>query len=369
MFHIQNLLGRLLDGEAGGRLHFNYLVPAGVQVVQVDDAVFVRVVVGAVQFLISAVLGLVLGDVDFKLGTLDAVAHHAVDLVDGEAGLFLIFNGNLGGLTGPQIDLVGRGVQNIARRSLLFGDDIIALGQVLVGNRDASICAHGEVADFDSGLGLDLKNRAGEELAIDVHLGNFQSRPLVVLELHSCRPVGEQCHGLGRGIQDIIFRDILLRDGVGARKQIVDINLALSVGGFCGDGGAVCTPQGEGHAGNRYAGVLVGFLDNQVGPLLVLNTDCADLSREQFHMVLPEVQNMVRYCGGFFQGVHTGFQTLPEDFAILVGGPVQVAAAVLNLRQPEGYALQGSAVRTGFQKEQIGLFAVCKDELRRFVRL
>ena len=55
--------------------------------------------------------------------------------------------------------------------------------------------------------------------------------------------------------------------------------------------------------------------------------------------------------------------------AVSFGDPVQVVGAVLDLRQPEGDALQGGAVRAGFRQEEGGLLGVGEHELDVLVGL
>ena len=207
MLNIDNLLGGLFEHEPGGRFHLDNFVPTCVQIVQVDDPIFIRVVIAVGKLLIGAILVFILGNPDFKFGALDPIANDGIHLIDGEARLLLVLNGYLGGLAGPQIDLVGRGVQNVTCRCLFFRDDIITLGEVLLGDGDLTIRIHREVANLHAGLGLDLENSAGQVFAGDVHLHDLQGRPLVVLELDLGLLVGEQGHSLRSRVQNVILRN------------------------------------------------------------------------------------------------------------------------------------------------------------------
>ena len=86
------------------------------------------------------------------------------------------------GLAGAQVDLMRGLVQDIACRGLLFGDEIVALSEVLLGHGDGAVRADREVADLYPGLGLDLEDGPGEVLALDVHLHQFQAGLLIVEE-------------------------------------------------------------------------------------------------------------------------------------------------------------------------------------------
>ena len=279
MLNIDGLLGRLFEHEPCRRFHLDDFVPAGVQVVQMDDAVFIGIVVAVGQLLVGAVLVLILGDPDLKFGTLDSVPNDTVHLIDGESGLLFVLDRDLGGLAGAQVDLMGRGVQDITCRRLFFRDDVISFGEVLLGHSDRAVRVHGEVTDFHPGLGFDLENSAGEVLAVNIHLHDFQCGPLVVLELHLGLLVGEQGHSLGGSIQNVILRNALLSDGIDPRQEIGDDHFSIGPRGLGGDGGAVDTPQSKGHAGNRVIGVLVPFADDQAGPPVILQMDLGGLAR------------------------------------------------------------------------------------------
>ena len=367
VFNVDDLLGRLLEHETCGRFHLDDLIPPGVQVVQVDDAVGVGVEIIAGELLIGSILVLVLGNPNLELCALDPIANNGVHLVNGKTGLLLVLNADLGGLAGAQVDLVGRLIQNIPLRSLDLSDDVVPLCQMLLGHGNLTVGIDREVPDLHAGLGLDLENRASEALAVDVHLHDLQGGPLVVLELHLGLPVGEQGHSLGRGIKNIPLRDILLRDSVGAGQQVGDDDLAVCAGRLGGDGGAVRAPQRESHAGYGSAGVLVRLADDERGPLVIFQTDLRCLTREQLHMVLGFIQDVIRQGSDLLDGVHTGFQILHQNLAAVLGGAVQIPAAVLNPGDTEDHAIQRRTVRTGLNEPQAGLLCVRKHKFCRIV--
>ena len=287
--HIDGLLGRITEGISGGRVNLHHLVPAGIQLIQVDLAVFVGVVEVLIQLLIGAVLSVVLGYPKLKLCPLQGIAGDRIHLLDGQARLLFVLNGDFGGLTGPQIDLMGGGVQDISVRGLDFGDDVIALIQVDVLNGNGTVRAYGEVPDLHACLGLDLKDGPRQGVAVDVHLVDGQCGPLVVLELHRGVPVRLQRHLLGGGVQDIPLRYALLGDGINAGQQVLNGHGAVLAGGFGGNGGAVRIVQCEGDTGDGLSGVLISLADGQVGPLVILNGDGRGLTGEQLDVVFGGV--------------------------------------------------------------------------------
>ena len=278
-----------MEGIAGGRVYLNHLVPAGVQLIQVDLAVFIGIVEVLIQLLIGAVLGVVLGYPKFKLYPLQGIAGDGIHLLDGQARFLFVLNGDLGGFTGPQIDLVRGGVQDVALRGLDFGDDVVAFIQVYILNGNGTVRAYREVPDLYARLGLDLEDGPRQGVAVDVHLVDGQRGPLVVLELQHGVPVWLQRHLLGGGVQDISLRHTLLGDDIDTGQQVLNGHGAVLAGGLGGNGGAVRIVQGEGDAGDGLAGILVGLADGQVRPLIVLNGDRRSLAGEQLNMVFGGV--------------------------------------------------------------------------------
>ena len=98
-------------------------------------------------------------------------------------------------------------------------------------------------------------------------------------------PVGIEGHKLGVSVHEPGRGDGLLADFVYAGEKIIQRGLALAVRLDFVNAVSVCRPDGEDSAGDGVASVGVLFVDNQVGPLLVLNGDRAGLTGEQFNMV------------------------------------------------------------------------------------
>ena len=262
---------------------------------------------------------------------------------------------------------MGRGIENVAVRGLNFCDDVIALVQMDVFNGDGAIRADGEITDFHACLGFHLENRAGQSVAIDVYLVDGQRRPLVVLELHGGVAVRLQGDLLGRGVQNVALRDTLLRDGVDTGQQVLNGHSAILASGLGGDGGAVSIVQRKGHAGNGFAGVLVGFADGQIGPLVVLNGDGAGLAGEQFYPVLSFIQNVIGNGGRLLNQIDTRLQVGNKDFALGIGRTVEVVTAVLDFGDAERHTAQRGAIGAELDKVKTGLDGVGKHELTGFI--
>ena len=69
---------------------------------------------------------------------------------------------------------------------------------------------------------------------------------------------------------------------------------------------------------------LGNHIQNEVGPLLVLNGDSAGLSGEQLNMVLLEVKDMVGNSGRLLDGVHVRIQIGDVDLAVVIGDTVKI---------------------------------------------
>ena len=120
---------------------------------------------------------------------------------------------------------------------------------------------------------------------------------------------------------------------------------------------------------NRLPGVGVGFMDIEVGALVVSQSDCAGLAREQLYMVLGIVRDVILHRGQFTHGINAGLQIGDQDLAIGIGGAVQVVAAVLNPGDAESHPGQPGAVAAQFDKLEGGLDMVGKNELGVFIWL
>ncbi len=187
-------------------------------------------------------------------------------------------------------------------------------------------------------------------LARNIHLHDFQGGPLVILELHLGLLVGEQGHGLRRGVQNVILRDALLGDGIDAGQEVGSDDFSIRPRGLGGDGGAVRAPQRKGHAGNRITCVLIRFADDQAGPLVVAQPQLRSLAGRQLHMVFSGVQNVIGQGGGFHHGVNSRLKALHQNLSAVLGGAVDRVAGVLDPGYLKGNTIQRRPVRAGFDQ-------------------
>ena len=79
-------------------------------------------------------------------------------------------------------------------------------------------------------------------------------------------------------------------------------------------------------------------------------------------MALHRVDDVVRNRIQLLDRVHPRLQLGNQDFAVLIGGAIQVPAAVLNFGDAEGHAGQPGAVRAQFDEVQGGLDGVGEHE-------
>ena len=191
----------------------------------------------------------------------------------------------------------------------------------------------------------------------------------MVLEIYGMVAVGVEGDKLAGGVHEPGSRDGFLGDFVNSGQKIVQRGLALAFRLDFIHRMAVRRPDGENGAGDGVASVGVLFVDDQVGPLLVLNGDGAGLARKQLHMVLLQVQDVVCHGGRFFDGVHARFQIGDVDLAVAVGNAVEVVGAVLDPGDAEMDAAQPGSVRAGLDKPQGGLGGVGKHKIGVLVRV
>ena len=118
----------------------------------------------------------------------------------------------------------------------------------------------------------------------------------------------------------------------------------------------------ENRAGDGLPGVRVPLVDEQVGPLLVLQRDGGSLAGEELHMVLPQVRDVVVRCSGLHDGVYTRLQVGDSNLAVGVCGAVQVVGAILHFCDAEGHAGEAAAIRAGLDEMQGRLDGVGENE-------
>ena len=114
---------------------------------------------------------------------------------------------------------------------------------------------------------------------------------------------------------------------------------------------------------DRSAGVGVIFMDIQIGALVIGQGDRAGLAREQFHMMLRIIRDVIRHRGQFTHGVDARFQIGDQDLARGTGGAIQIVRAVLDFGDSEGHPSQPGAITAQLDELEGGLDVVGENEL------
>ena len=200
-----------------------------------------------------------------------------------------------------------------------------------------------------------------------VHLVHRKRRLFVVLEVRGVVPVGIERHQLAGGVLQPGRGDGLLDDLIHAGKQIFQLRLTGGVRLDLVHAVSVRRLDLENRAGDGLPGVRVPLVDEQVGPLLVLQRDGGSLAGEELHMVLPQVRDVVVRCSGLHDGVYTRLQVGDSNLAVGVCGAVQVVGAILHFCDAEGDASQTGAIRAGLGEVQRRLDGVCEHKLHILV--
>ena len=113
--------------------------------------------------------------------------------------------------------------------------------------------------------------------------------------------VGVQRHRLRLCVHEPRRRDGFLRNLIHAGEQILQDALAVHAGLDLAV--AVCRLYLKDSVGHGLAGISILFMDDEIGPLLVLQGDHAGFAGEQLHMVLPQVQNVILQSVGLHNGI------------------------------------------------------------------
>ena len=185
----------------------------------------------------------------------------------------------------------------------------------------------------------------------------------MILKINSVVAVGIERCKLAGSVQQIGGRHGFFRDLVDTGQHISKLCLALAVRLDLVNAVAVCRPDFKHGIGDRFAGVSVMLIHDEVGALLVLHGQGAGLAGEQLHVVLPHIQNVRGVRGSLSHGIHAGFQTCNQDLALFIGGAVEVVGPILDLGDTEGNIFQPGAVRAGLDDLERGLDGVGKHEL------
>ena len=166
----------------------------------------------------------------------------------------------------------------------------------------------------------------------------------MVLEIQRVIPVGIQCHHLGVCVIQPGSGDGFFGHLINAGQKILQLCSAVGVRPDLIHTVAVCRLDQKHGIGNGFAGIGVVLVNNEIGPLLILNGDLGSLAGEQLHMVLPEVDDMIGGGSGFLHRIHTRLQIGNQNLALGVGDAVEIASAILDLGNAEVNAAQRGTV-------------------------
>ena len=263
------------------------------------------------------------------------------------------------------------------RLQLLYPKPTVTKREVRVGEHDTALFIGVENAQVVvlSGSGVvggipDLERHIFDSIMCDgIFLDDLDGRALIILEIDIPIPVGEQRHHLRLLGQQVGLRDRLFDDLHDAGQQVLHHGDAVPVRLHFRGRVAVRTFHQIDRMLNRLPGVGVGFMDIEVGALVVGQSDRTGLAREQFYMVLGIVRDVVLHRGQFADGINARLQIGNQDLAIGIGGAVQVVAAVLNPGDAESHPGQPGAIAAQFDKLEGGLDMVGKNELGVFIWL
>ena len=269
--------------------------------------------------------------------------------------------------------------QSKARRrlQLLYPKPTVTKREVRVGEHDTALFIGVENAQVVvlSGSGVvggipDLERHIFDSIMCDgIFLDDLDGRALIILEIDIPIPVGEQRHHLRLLGQQVGLRDRLFDDLHDAGQQVLHHGDAVLVRLHFRDRVAVRTFHQIDRMLNRLPGVGVGFMDIEVGALVVGQSDRAGLAREQFYMVLGIVRDVVLHRGQFADGINARLQIGNQDFAIGISGAVQVVAAILDLGDAESHPGQPGAIAAQLDELQRGLDMIGENELGVFIGL
>ena len=202
-----------------------------------------------------------------------------------------------------------------------------------------------------------------------VHLLDGEGRLSVILEVDRVVPVGVEGDQLAGGVQQIGGGRGFLRDLIYPGQQILQGGRAVCPCLNFIHAVAVRRLHQEYGVRHRLPGVRVPLYHRQVGPDVVLQNDGGGLAGEQLHMALHRVDDVIRNRIQLLDRVHPRLQPGDQDFAVLIGGAVQIPAAVFNFSDTEGHAGQPGTVRAQLDEVQGGFHRVGEHEPGRLVGL
>ena len=160
----------------------------------------------------------------------NALAGHAVDLVDEYGAGLRVFNGQRGRPTSLYLEIVGRTVQQIALCGFDLGGGVPAVRKLR--ERDNAVAVGGVGADALAVHLGDLKLHTLDALAaVRVHLDDLATADRRVGKGQCLRVVSVNLDGLRGAVQHITVRCFDLRYHISIRFEVHQLDLAVAVRG------------------------------------------------------------------------------------------------------------------------------------------
>ena len=185
----------------------------------------------------------------------------------------------------------------------------------------------------------------------------------MVFKVHRMVTVGIEGYQLTGSIQQIRRRNGLLSNFIDAGQQVLQLGTAVRSGTDLIDAVAVSGTDDEHGIGDGLASIGIVLINIEVGADLILDDQSAGLAGEQLHLVLTQVDDVIRHRRGFTHGIDPGLQITDQNLTVLIGGTIQIVSAIFDLGNAEGYAFQSRTIGAELDQLQRGLDAVGEYEL------
>ena len=177
---------------------------------------------------------------------------------------------------------------------LFYPEPAVPQGELRVREDDAPILVgviHAQIVVFPCGRVVggipDLEGYIFNRVVGDlIFLDDLNDRPLIVLEIDITIPVGVQGHGLGVLCQQVGLWYRFFNNLHHARQEVLNNSNTIRACLHLCDGVAVRTFHEIDRVGDRGPGVSVGFVDVEVGALVIFQHNRAVLAREQLYVIL-----------------------------------------------------------------------------------
>ena len=307
---------------------------------------------------------------DLEYGVLHSLSGDGIKLEDNQRAERSILESNNLALAGLDEDFLhGRIFDPIPGHRLQFSDFVPAIFQV--GDLELAVLVGIEIAEvidlaafgIVAGIGH-LELCTLQWLTRDAaNLIDSQAGLLMVFKVHRVVAVGIESHKLTGSIQQIRGRNRLLGNLIDAGKQVLQLCTAVRSGADLIDAVAVSGTDDEYGVGDGLAGVGIVLVNVEVGADLVLDDQRTCLAGEQLHLVLTQVDDVIRHRGRFTYGKDSGLQIADQNLAVFVGGAVEVMCPILDFCNPESHTLQRRTIGTELDDLQRGFDAVGEYEL------